>query len=230
MSHPHESYLKEFEIAIQKMVPLTPEEIIEEAKKLHAELSADQNTNEKQINQAMALIGRKEFPYRKAFHELCAGDEEQRLQQLVFERIEESLAKKIKELTSHGVILEDYVKSPLFEEQLEGDDRHQIEQAILLADDILKNQCDERAHARQKTYDELVKKWTDEADRLQGLINHLRSMATVDAKWLGEINSICDRLEEGWSVVERDPEEEEIKKEIEYWTAVLHDEGEGDGE
>ena len=123
MDHPHSSFLKQFEIAIKELVPLVPPELVEEANKLHEELSADPNATEKQIHQALTLVGRKEFPYRKAYDELCASDEEQRLQKIVFERVEPDVAKRLKDMTSHGVILEDYVKSPLFDEQLEADER-----------------------------------------------------------------------------------------------------------
>lgn len=226
MPHPHQSYLDEFKIAIDNLVPMTPPEIIEEAKNLHRELSEDENASLKQIHQAMTLIGRKEFPYRKAFEELCAGDEEQRLQELVFERLDEDLVKKLEEVTAHGVILDDFVKSKMFEDELTAEERYQIQQAILLADDILENQCDERAHKRRQKYEELVGTWQKEAERLQEMIDQLRAMAKGNPKWTGEINSICDRLEEGWSVVEKDPKEEEIKKEIEYWATVLSEEGE----
>lgn len=226
MAHPHQSFLDEFKIGIDKLVPLTPPEVVEEAKKLHAELLADENVNENAIHQALVAIGRKEFPYRRAFHELCASDEEQRLQGLVFERLDESLAKKLKEVTSHGVILEDFVKSKMFEEQLTAEERYQVSNAILLVDDLLKNQCDERAHERKATYEKLVEKWKKEEDRLQGMIDDLRKLALPNPKWTDEINSICDRLEEGWSVTEKDPQEEEIKKEIEYWNTVLHEQAE----
>ena len=76
MPHKHQAFLDEFKISIDNMVPLTPPELLEEAKKLHAELSSSEETNEKQIHQALSLIGRKEYPYRKAYVELCAGDEE----------------------------------------------------------------------------------------------------------------------------------------------------------
>lgn len=221
MPHPHQSFLDEFKISIDKLVPLTPKEVIDEAWKLHQELLADENATEKQIHQALSLVGRKEFPYRKAYEELCAGDEEQRLQKLVFERLDEKLAKKIQEMTQHGVILDEYVKSDLFEEQLDGDERYQVQQAILLADDVLDNQCDDRAKKRAEDYQKLVDKWTQEAARLQGMIDNLRQMGAGDPKWGPEINSVCNRLEEGWSIVEQDPSEEEIKKEIEYWTTVL---------
>ncbi|PIX62257.1 hypothetical protein CO057_00465 [Candidatus Uhrbacteria bacterium CG_4_9_14_0_2_um_filter_41_50] len=223
MIHPHQSYLDEFKIAIDKLVPLTPAEIIDEANKLHKELSDDLDATTKQVYQALTLIGRKEFPYRKAYEELCAGDEEQRLQKLVFDRLDETVRQKLISVIKHGVILEDYVRSKLFEEQLSGDERYQVENAILLVDDELDNQCDERAHTRKKTFEELVDRWTKEATRLQSLIDRLRAMGEEDSKWKGEIDSVCDRLEEGWSVVERDPSEEEIIKELEYWNTVLHE-------
>lgn len=222
MTHPHQSYLDEFRISIDKLVPLTPLEIKDEAMKLYEELSANAQATLKQIHQALSLIGRKEFPYRKAYHELCAGDEEQRLQQLVFDRVDENVKKKVQAVIQHGVMLDDFVASDLFDE-LKPEERLQIEQAILLAEDTLDHQCDERAHKRQQQYDELVDHWKQEAARLQGLIDNLRAMGDEDPKWRGEIDSVCDRLEEGWSIVERDPSEEEIKKELEYWNTVLHE-------
>ena len=207
------------------MVPLTPKEVVDEAKALHAELLANEDATEKQIHQALSVIGRKEYPYRKAYDELCAGDEEQRLQAAVFDRLEDDVKKKIQEMTSHGVILEEYVASPLFEEQLEGDERYQVEQAILLADEVLDNQCDDRAHKRKTDYETLVKKHTEEAEKLQGQINQLRAMAGEDPKWTAEIEGAAARLEEGWAITEKDPSEVEITKELEYWNTVLHEEG-----
>ena len=221
--HPHQSFLDEFHIAIDKLVPLTPDELIEEAKKLHQDLSENPEATEKQIHQALTLIGRKEYPYRKAYHEICAGDEEQRLRIAAFEHMESQVKKKVEEFTAHGVLLDDLVASKMFEEKFDGDERYQIEKAILLADEVVDNQCDDRAHKRQSQFNELVENWKKEAERLQGLIDQLRAMASEDPKWAKEIHSTCDRLEEGWSIVERDPTEEEIQKEIEYWTTVLHE-------
>ncbi|MFH1712500.1 MAG: hypothetical protein ABH846_04685 [Patescibacteria group bacterium] len=223
MPHPHQSYLDEFKIAIEKLVPLVSPEMVKEANELHAELSANEEATEKQIHQALSLVGRKEYPYRKAYMELCAGDEEQRLRKVVYERLDPKVKEKVDEIIRHGVMLEDLVKSKLFTEGFDGDERYQIQQAILLADEVLDKQCDERAHSKQKQYDELVSNWTNEAARLQGLIDQLRSLASEDPKWEGEINSICDKLEEGWSVVEKDPTEEGIVKEMEYWNTVLHE-------
>lgn len=230
MSHPHEYLLQEYKICIDKLVPLTPPEVVLEAKNIYDELHDNENSTEEQIKQALILVGRKEFPYRKAYVELCASDEEQRLQKLVFDRLEPLVKEKIYNITKHGVHVLDYIDSRLFEEQLLPDERYQVEQAVLLAHDSLDRQCDERAHERRKNYEELVAHWTTEEARLQALIDQLRGMADRDPKWKDEILGKAEQFEEGWSVVERDPTEEEITKEIEYWATVLEEGEEGTAE
>lgn len=213
--------LSEFQIAIDRLVPLTPQPIVDEAKRLHDELAANEQSTERQIHDALVYVGRKEFPYRKAYQELCASDEEQRLQQLVFDRLEPAVKEKLEAVTKHGVHVLDYVNSRLFEEQLTAEERYQVEQAILLAHDALNRQCNERAASRKASYDELVTHWQAEEDRLQGLIDVLKGFAERDAQWKDEILARVSVLEEGWSVTERDPTAEEIKQEIDYWTGVF---------
>lgn len=224
MSHPHQYLLQEFKISIDKLVPLSPKEIVDEAHQLYEELSRNENATEQQIHQALVHVGRKEFPYRKAYQELCASDEEQRLQKIVFERLESEVKAKVDAVTQHGVHVLDYVNSKLFEAQLAPDERYQVEQAILLAHDELDKQCDERATERKESYEQLVARWKAEEEKLQKLIDHLRGMSDRDPKWTDEITGKADVFEEGWSVVERDPSEEEIRKEIEYWDTVLAEE------
>ncbi len=221
MDHPHKYLLEEFKISLDKLVPLTPPEVVEAGMKLYQELLANEAATERQIRQALVYIGRREYPYRKAYTELCSSDEEKRLQAAVFERLEPEVLEKVKAITDSGVHVLDYVNSKLFERDLSPTERYQIEQAILLAHDILNKQCDERAKERAETFEQLVVKWKTEEDRLQALVDQLRNLAGRDATYADEIRGKADQLEEGWSIVERDPEEQEIKKEIEYWNDLL---------
>lgn len=221
MEHPHEYLLKEYKISLDKLVPLTPPEVIAEAQKLYEELSNNPAASELQIEQALIHVGKKEYPYRKAYEELCSSDEEQRLQKEVFQRLEAEVTNKIKKVTNNGVHVMDYVNSKLFEKELSATERYQVEQAILLAHDVLSKQCDERAAERKESYEQLVEKWKKEQTRLQELIDKLRQLAGRDAVYTQEINDKAKQLEAGWSIVERDPNEEEIVKEIEYWNTVL---------
>lgn len=223
MPHPHQYLLQEFKISIDKLVPLTPSEIVEEAKRLYEELSANEAASEKQIRQALVLIGRKEYPYRKAYLELCANDEEQRLQEEILKRLEGSVHEKVRTMVESGVHVQDYVNSKLFERDLEATERYQVEQAILLAHDVINKQCDERAKERQKNFEELVEHWKSEEEKMQQLIDQLRGMAERDPMYADEIRGKADVFEEGWSIVERDPSEEEIRQEIAHWTTVLEE-------
>lgn len=221
MDHPHKYLLEEFKISLDKLVPLAPPTIKAEGEKLHQELAANEAATERQIRQALVYIGRKEFPYRKAYTELCSSDEETRLQKEVFGRLEPGVLEKVQKMTDSGVHIMDYVNSKLFERDLTPTERYQVEQGILLAHDVLSRQCDERAKERAETFEQLVSKWKKEQERIQGLIDQLRLFAGRDDTYAEEINGKADQLEEGWSVVERDPEEQEIVKEIEYWGDLL---------
>lgn len=221
MAHPHAFLLNEFRISVDRLVPLTPLAVVDEAQQLVATLAKDEQATEKHIHDALVYVGRKEYPYRKAYEELCASDEEQRLQRQVYERVDAAVRTKLAAVTEHGVHVIDYVNSRLFEEQLSAEERYQVEQAVLLAHDALNAQCNERAEQRKATYEELVAKWRAHQDKLQAVLATLRSFADRDAKWRDEILGRVAQLEEGWSVVERDPEEEEIRKELEYWTDIF---------
>jgi hypothetical protein len=200
MPNPHEYLLQEFKISIDKLVPLTPAQVIKEAKALYADLSGSDTVTEQQIRQALILIGRKEFPYRKAYEALCATDEEQRLQEEVLKRLDPAVAEKLKKVTDHGVHVLDYVNSKLFDRDLEATEKYQ---------------------ERQEKFDTLVKQWEVYEQRLQAMIDQLRGLAERAPDNAAEILAKADQFEEGWSIVEKDPDEEEIKHEIETWMTMV---------
>lgn len=221
MDHPHGYLLSEFRIAIDKLVPLAPRELHDEAEKIYAELAGDMAATERQISQAMAHIGRKEYPYRKAYQEICAGDEEQRLQKAALNLLEGDIKEKVEKVTAHGVSIHDYANSKLFERDLAPEERYRVEQAILQAHDAVNRQCDERAKERQTNFEALVQRWREHETKVQTLINHLRELADRAPEYASEIRAKADELEEGWSVVERDPTEEAVRAEIAHYAEVI---------
>ena len=66
-----------------------------------------------------------------------------------------------------------------------------------------------------------MRKWEAVRDAVAKKIDELEALAFKNAKWKDEIVGRANQLEEGWSIVERDPQEEEIRKEIEYYGTVL---------
>lgn len=224
--HPHRYFLDEIKIAIKKMVPLTPPEIKQKAEALYAELEATPEADITKFHAALTEIGRDEYPYRKAYHDLCSQDEELRLRKLVLDRVEPEVKALLEETFAYNVLLDDYVKSELFEENMTAAQRYQVTNAILLAEEVLNNQCDDRAHARAGQYEELVEKRKQEVKELQDRIDHLKLMARKFPIYADEILTVANRLEEGWSITETDPTKEEIEKEIEYWQTVTTEDAE----
>jgi hypothetical protein len=220
MSHPQEEILKEFRRAIERLVPLTPQEIIEEASSVARELEANEASTAEQVRQALVYVGRKEFPYRKAYFELCAGDEEARMQEIVLKKIDDATKSMMEAVTKYGVHILDFVKSSQYDE-LSDDAKIAIDNAIREAHDIVNRQCDERAASRANSYRELVGRWTDEAENIQKLIEVLKDMADRDARYHDEILGRARQIEDGFSMIEEDPTQELVEKEITYWAGVL---------
>lgn len=209
-------------------MPLTPREVVEEAQRLEKELSENEHTTERQIQQALVEIGRKEYPYRKAYEALCATDEEKRFETAAFAKMDPAVKEKVQAVTLHGVHLSDYVNSKLFESQLEVDERYNVEQAILVAHDAVNKQCDERASERKENFETLVKNWTAKRDEIQRLIDELRNMATRSPELSGEILGKADAFEEGWSIVSRDPEEKEVREALASFATQLEEQSDDD--
>ena len=228
MSHPHQYLLDEYRLSLEKLVPLTPPEVIEEAQRLDKELSGNEHATERQIQQALVEIGKKEYPYRKAYQALCATDEERRLEEAAFAKIDGEIAEKVRAVTAHGVHLSDYVNSKLFESQLTSDERYHVEQAILAAHDVINKQCDDRASERKENFETLVKEWSAKRDEIQRLIEELRNMASRSPELAGEIHAKADAFEEGWSIVSRDPEEKEVREALASFATQLEEQSDDD--
>lgn len=223
MAHPHEELLQDFRYALARLVPLAPSAVVDEANTIAEDLEANDASTPEQIRQALIYIGRKEFPYRKAYQELCAGDEEERLQTLVLGNLDDEILEKMEPVTKYGVHILDYVKSSQFESRLTSEDRSAVDREILAAHDVLNKQCDERAAKRKNTFDDLVAQWTASEARIQMLIDTFKGIADRDEQYRDDILARVRQFEEGWSMIDADPTEEDVQKEIQYWTGVINE-------
>jgi hypothetical protein len=222
MSHPQQELLDQFSASIERLVPLTPPEIIDEARQLVDELGKSEATSAEQIRQAFVLFGRKEFPYRKAYEALCAGDEEQRLQEIVLAKLDDVTKASMDAVTKYGVHVVDFVKSSQFE-QLLPDQQTAIDNAIREAHDVLNKQCDDRAMQRQQDFESLVKSWREKGERIQSMIEALRTLAERSETHAADILAKAREFEDGWSMLEPDPTEEDVQREFDSWVQVLDD-------
>ncbi|TAK03358.1 hypothetical protein EPO34_04840 [Patescibacteria group bacterium] len=217
MSHPHASILKEFQIAIDHIVPSVPPEVKAQALKRHAELLGNENASQEEIEAALAQTGMAEYPHRKASQEMAGKLEEDTRLALVLEHVDENVRTKLKKHLDAGVPLVEIVRSDLFETEFTGPERYQVEDGLLDAADHVREEMAKAIDPLSEKYKKLVAKWQEHAEEIKAKIDELEALADKDPKWKDEILSKVERFREGFSVTEQDPELEEVKKEIEYW-------------
>lgn len=222
--HPHEYLIKEYQYAIKHLVPTVPVEVKDEAQKMHDQLLADPNTTEERVCGAMARTGKAEYPHRHAFNELTGAAKFEKLKERVLEHVDEAVKKKLEEILSSGANIEEITQSKIFEERFAPDERYQIEDGLMDAEEHVKEEMKELSEKDLSKYNELVRKHEEQRDGIQKQIDVLRAMASHDKKWEAEILEKVKVFEEGWLVTMPDPKLETVKKEIEYWQGVFGEE------
>lgn len=227
MTHPHQSMLDELSYAIKHFVPTLPEEVVTQAKAKLEELSANEEANEEVIKNAFHDIGLQEYPHRHAYEELTSTSAEQKLKEMVLEHVDEDVRSVIKPHLDAGVSLPELVSSKLFAEQLDGKQRYQVEDGILVAKDKLAESLKDDLGGNGADYKALLEKWTTHAQDIQTQIDKLEALSPGGTPEQGEeISGKVRRFREGFLLTERDPQLEEVKKEVEYWTDTFAEEEE----
>jgi len=225
MPHPHQALLDEFKLSIDRLPITVPQEIIDEARKLHAELLADPEASESKIEDALILIGKKEYPYRRAYNELAGTTSAEHRVELILDHLDASVKEKVQSHLQHGVTIDELVKSSMFETDFTPEERYQVEDGMLHAVDHLEEEAPAKIEEHQAEYDKLVETWKEKEAEMEGKIAELKALADVDKKWKDEILDKVRVFEMGFAITERDPDLVEIEKEIEYWKGTLSEEG-----
>ncbi len=224
MSHPHQSFLDEFAIAIKKLSPGVPDQVREQAMKLHAELVANLDATEEQIHDALVTVGKAEFAYRRAYNELVGHAGADELKSMVLDHVEPGVKAKLEQYLQNGVLLDELVKSDLFEHEFTAEERYQVQDGILDAVEHVQERGPKMMQEKKSDFDALVATWKGEQEKMANKLVELQALADTDKKGKDEILDRVKTFEEGWSVVERDPELNEIEKEIEYWKGTVEGE------
>lgn len=221
MNSPHPSFLDELKIAIQKFSPGVPQAVRTDAEQKLATLTADADVTEEKIHQALVTIGKAEYPYRLAYKELVGTVGAQELREMVLDHVEPSVKAKLEQYLGNGVSFEELLKSEIFEQEFSPEERYQVQDGILDAQEHIQEHGPKMLQQKKAEFDALVQAWQQKQEQIQQKMDELKALAEKDAKWKAEILDKVKTFEEGWSVVERDPELTEVEKEIEYWKGTM---------
>ncbi len=220
MNNEAEAMLKEFKVVIDRL-PSHLTHIKTEADKLYNELSGKEDLVPQDVHKALVKIGKQEYPHRHALEDLLEAEGIEMKNQAIMNHVEPGVAAKLKPLFESGVGIEDIVKSNMFEVEFNAEERYQIENGILHYQHEMRDELPHFVSEHKTKYDKLLDKWQKHMIELEKMIDELRQLAPKDRHWTPEIRDKISLFEEGWSIVEKDPDELAIKKEIEYWQGTL---------
>lgn len=210
--------LDELEFAVKHFVPTVPEEVTKDALEKIEEFRSNPESNELEIKRAFHEIGKQEFPHRRAYKELTSSSAAAQLQEMVLEHVDDSVKDVIKPHLDSGVSIEEFVRSNMFVEQLDAKQRYQIEDGILVAQSKLAESLKGEVSEHGAEYKKLYEGWVSKMNEIDAQIEKLESLSEGgDENQRAEIKNKAERFREGFLLTERDPELEEVKKEIEYW-------------
>lgn len=218
MSHPHKAMLDEFQFAIHHFVPTLPDEIKQNAQKIHDELFSDETADETMIKTVFHDVGVQEYPFRHAYEELINTKEEGQMNRLVLEHVDQTVRTFIEPLINEGVHLEELVKSDLIEEKLSPEQIYQIVDGIMVAKSKLAEAIKKHVSDDEVAYEALLAKWQQKTKDIEAKIDELKTFAAKgDESQKAEILNRVQFYKEGFLVTEEDPDIKEIEEEIAYW-------------
>jgi hypothetical protein len=215
MPHPHQAMLEEFDYAIKHFVPSVPDEVTLKAHEVLQKLQADETADEDAIKNAFHDVGIMEYPHRKAYHDLTMKKAGKRMHDLVLEHVDEAVRKVIQPHLETGVELSELIDSDLMLEQLSPEQRYQVIDGILVAQSKLGDELKDEVSFHTEDYHKLLAKWQAYAEKIDKTISEYVALSDqVSADQKQEMLDRAKRFREGFLVTERDPDMEEIKREI----------------
>lgn len=215
--------LQEFKIEIENLVPTVPDKIKQEAKDKLNELK-DQEVTEDKVEQAMAEVGKKTFPHRKAFQVLTKEVEVPSETELALKKLPDSIAGKIKEVLPKGEKIRAVTKTEEFEQAFDADEIHQINHAILEAEDQREQKIADKILQKENEYEKKVEEYRRKMNKIEDKIQDIKNLARKSDKWAQEIEDEVQNMEAGWSLVEPDQDLEKISKRFDYWQTKVQQE------
>lgn len=186
----------------------------------HARLAADPNAALSQIEDAIVAFGKEIWPYRKAYQEL--HDEYGKDEPYLREALSPATCAKYEQFRTGGGKLEDIRGGAQLEQTFTAEEKHEIEEAWLAARARAHKELDAAIAGewRQK-FESSLAALRGKQEEIEKRIAALRVLAEESPKWSAEIVDKVKVFEEGWSGVEREVAEDDIRGEIEYYRGVI---------
>lgn len=220
MEHP----LKNELFLLKKTIDQTPftysENERKDFEKRYQLLEANQEAKREDIDSLIVEIGKATWPHRRAYEEFIKSYAQDKLEEYFKMHLDEAVLAKYEEFVKKGGNIKDYRRTKEFEEYFTPEENMAIEEALFTARDEVKIYIQGIINDKRSEYEENLKIYEQKQKDLSNMIESLKEIAAKSEKWAPEILDKIKKFEEGWSVVERDFDEDKLMHEIEYWQGV----------
>jgi len=220
MEHPLKNELFLLKKTIERIPFTYPEKEKKEFEDKYHLFEANQEVKREDIDNLVIEIGKATWPHRKAYEEFVRNYAQDKLEEYFKMHLDKAVLGKYEEFVKQGGNIKDYRRTKDFEEYFTPEENMAIEKALFTAHDEVKIFLQGIINDKRSEYEESLKIFEQKQKDLANMIASLKEIAAKSEKWAPEILDKIKKFEEGWSVVERDFDEDKLKHEIEYWQGV----------
>lgn len=221
MEHP----LKNELFLLKKTIDAIPFTFPEKEKKdfeiRYQELETNPDSKIEEIQASIIEIGKATWAYRKAYEEFIDKYYKDELEKFFYAHLDSTIVDKFREFVKGGGSIHDSRRTKEFEEHFTPEENLLIEKALFTARDEIQVSVQGKINDKAAEYKEYLEIFEQKREDYSNMIQVLKELADKSDKWSPEIRNKIARFEEGWSVVERDFNEDKLRHEIEYWQGVI---------
>ncbi|MDD4995205.1 MAG: hypothetical protein PHW53_01935 [Patescibacteria group bacterium] len=186
-----------------------------------AALEANPETKRDEIETVIVEVGKATWPHRKAYEGMFAAYAKEKYEEQFINNLDDDLRVKYENFTRAGGSLHDYRRTREMEQAFTPEEYTRLEDAIFEARKFLDSYMETVIAENSDEYNESVKRYESKQRDCANMIESLKEIARTSEKWAPEIMAKVRKFEEGWSAIERDFDEDQLKHEIEYWQGVI---------
>ncbi|KPJ85919.1 hypothetical protein AMJ57_01220 [Parcubacteria bacterium SG8_24] len=229
--HPHAFTLELMRLAIEKLPPSFNHGAKKKFERAYHNFVTNPSVPYQHIHETITRLGKESWPHRKAYHEMYETYGRSSEESFLLKNLDEGIRDKYERFIHEGGKIsyfegvrpaEELQRPSPFERYFTPEEKFAIEQALLAARDSAREEIDSLVTGKKREeFDDLFRKYKNMQMSMDGKIAELRGMVGLSEKWAPTILDRIRTFEEGWSVVERGLEEEELDQELEYWRGTL---------
>lgn len=217
--------LQEIAIALRHSLPLVPSDIRQEIEAIQARIEAvGPDMSAEQLREELRAIGKREWPYRRAFASVMAQMGAGKELEAFLEECTPQVRAKVEGLGVRDVPFVEWCRSRVVEEGLSTDERMEVERAWELAREHTRAYVLEQVGeggAWHEAYGAALAKEHADQQALEERLATMAKLIEVDEHWGPEIRAQWEAFEDGWSVTERDAEPAQVAHALEEWQRLL---------